>query len=1431
MTEADNLIKTSFLKKIVAFCFFSLISLLVFSLAQILLDKNPSFTGYDDNSQVLRSAENLKQSNRAKVLAAADERTDRQSLMTFNIETVFKKLLKVAGLKVEEEAEFAGTSTFNAASEFNDSVTFNGDVNLAENVTVSGPLTLLNDITGKNISLDLGTTGKLTASNVIYSLTAGDGISITSGQTPTITNDDPGSDQLIFSTIEVDGSGVTAGSNTDTLKFISGSGISLSRSGKEITISGTGIGWTTSGDYVILSDSTDTVGIGTATPNAKLEINSGSDDTSGLRFTQLTGGSTSISNPSGGKVLTVDAGGNVILVDDQTGGSQTAEEILPSASQGGTLYYNGSNWASSTNLYHYGGNVGIYETGPQGRLHVTTNYNVIGLVVERESGQTSNLTEWVDANFTAGDTPLSYIDTSGNFHGDVVGDVTGSINPSLTTGQLAFQGASGLSGDDGLFWDNTGKNLGIGTTDPGSKLQVAGNITPTVTDYDLGTSSLRWDLYANTINADNTITLTGLGIGTDNTVLILDSSNQVTTDEIDSRVWGSSLIDGSGTQNYLTKWSDSDSLTDSLVFDNGSSVGIGTSAVDHLLNVGGNMGLFADAYINWGSTDGSDGYGLRDNSGVIEYKNSTGDWATFASLSNDSYASHHDRVVDPSGGGTDTTIADAISNASAGDVIFIVPGTYSLSSNLSIDKSLTLLGAGRDATIVNGVDGSEATISIVDGVSDVQIKNMSITNAGSGSTDHVIQKLDNTAGGTGENYLFENLEISGGYRGIYMEDGDQTSIINCYIHDTGNIGVQVDSSNDLLVSDSVFESTGNSSVYLQSSWRAKITGNYIEEAGDDGIYLYGAYYSTVSNNTLFEVADVAIAAREADYSTITANVIQGNKSTDKTNMGIYLRQVDHLVISNNSMYRINGDGIDTYASVAITDVAITGNAIYDSEGYGMDLSLSAAGGNFTVTGNSLNDNDSYGIHLNNEFKNSLVANNIFTSNASGDILDDGGSGNIIGPNKVQSATNVMTLDNFTVTTAGQAAAVDGMVTKVVAGACSDAQFTADTNGLLCIDSTNGRIYFRYGDAWHYTDETAGFQIPDHETYSYDFENKRFDESSPMVEGDFLLPFVERYMEDGAVHALHTKFSDVKEIILSDLYEQVAGHEIEIQSLGEIADDKETLAALQLSLENFETRVLGLEDSLAAIETELEEATVDQKMVEQAILSDYLSKAELSSFAKLSYQLWTFVAEVTFKAKASFQGTAEFLAETIFHAETKFKDKAQFEAELVVDESTAGLVILKKGETEVAVNFTREYTNQPIITLTARGEAALKDNLSYTVMNESKTGFNIKINHAQDQDLEFAWHALAVEKTEADLEAALNNAGETDAAQPENSVDTDETPEISPTEAANSAATESAVVDMSEPTAAEEDGESNSETGSNTSEGEDANLLIQGQDKF
>ena len=98
------------------------------------------------------------------------------------------------------------------------------------------------------------------------------------------------------------------------------------------------------------------------------------------------------------------------------------------------------------------------------------------------------------------------------------------------------------------------------------------------------------------------ITLSGTGRiqGIDTVSATTDAANKA---YVDAHTSG---VDGTGTTNYIPKWSDSDTLTDSIVFDDGTSVGIGTASPDAQLhsNVAGgsiNYGMFTidtDTWLN-----------------------------------------------------------------------------------------------------------------------------------------------------------------------------------------------------------------------------------------------------------------------------------------------------------------------------------------------------------------------------------------------------------------------------------------------------------------------------------------------------------------------------------------------------------------------------------------------------------------------------------------------------------------------------------------------------------------------------------------------------------------------------------------------------------------------------------------------------------------
>ena len=120
-------------------------------------------------------------------------------------------------------------------------------------------------------------------------------------------------------------------------------------------------------------------------------------------------------------------------------------------------------------------------------------------------------------------------------------------------------------------------------------------------------------------------------------------------------------VDGNGTTNYISKWSDANTLTDSVIFDNGTNVGIGTSSPAAILDVRGtnagsqtlagiyaNNGTAASSSVALALTTGSDGTLGRIRGQIVA--DSDGDNAGYLAFTTRSAGSQSERMRITSGG-------------------------------------------------------------------------------------------------------------------------------------------------------------------------------------------------------------------------------------------------------------------------------------------------------------------------------------------------------------------------------------------------------------------------------------------------------------------------------------------------------------------------------------------------------------------------------------------------------------------------------------------------------------------------------------------------------------------------------------------------------------------------------------------------------------
>lgn len=347
-----------------------------------------------------------------------------------------------------------------------------------------------------------------------------------------------------------------------------------------------------------------------------------------------------------------------------------------------------SNGINESIVYDDGTKVGIGTASPQGRLDVNdnTNSSLYAMVrnVNGGNGAHAGIAIGNDANWNK----FIIFTNSSNRTAD-----GGAGNTTLRTdsGKLLL-GAGGVT----YHALDTNGNVGIGTTTPSEKLDISGNV-----------------------KTSGTATIGTLNTGTSDSIIV-ESSGLLQKRTIDSRAWGSSLVDGSGTTNYVAKWSDSDTITNSIVFDNGTNVGIGTTSPLQKFTVNGTSGfvdvMSLSSYITRTSTSGNSVWMQQDGTGRNHWYWNTfgGTLPVFTNAGEDASALTIHINNDGRGGSFFHRSASGVGK-NAGDAISWITTIYSDLSSFTWKGNTVWhsgndgTGSGLDADLLDGQSGSYYT--------------------------------------------------------------------------------------------------------------------------------------------------------------------------------------------------------------------------------------------------------------------------------------------------------------------------------------------------------------------------------------------------------------------------------------------------------------------------------------------------------------------------------------------------------------------------------------------------------------------------------------------------------------------------------------------------------------------------------------------------
>jgi parallel beta-helix repeat protein len=259
------------------------------------------------------------------------------------------------------------------------------------------------------------------------------------------------------------------------------------------------------------------------------------------------------------------------------------------------------------------------------------------------------------------------------------------------------------------------------------------------------------------------------------------------------------------------------------------------------------------------------------------------------------------------------TIQAAINAAQPGDLILIAPGIYK--ENLTIRKSIELRGA--DAGVI--VDGSRAR----------------------NTPTILIQRT--------RDVVIQNLEITGGRRGIQVERSRDVIIKNNLIQKNRRQGILVtdNSQGTQIIENKIFDTApdeGNvlgNGIILNGDKNAQVLKNFIARSAWSGLRLLSAV-AHIEGNTFEENQYYGIeiwpnwvdSPDVPSQATVLDNTLKGN-----VRAGIFITEESIAVIENNQILDTARDKDNQYGhGVWVADgaqVSLTGNVVAGSQGHGL----------------------------------------------------------------------------------------------------------------------------------------------------------------------------------------------------------------------------------------------------------------------------------------------------------------------------------------------------------------------------------------------------------------------------------------------------------------------------------------------------------------
>jgi parallel beta-helix repeat protein len=273
-------------------------------------------------------------------------------------------------------------------------------------------------------------------------------------------------------------------------------------------------------------------------------------------------------------------------------------------------------------------------------------------------------------------------------------------------------------------------------------------------------------------------------------------------------------------------------------------------------------------------------------------------------------------IVDDDGPADFHTVQEAINAAAQGDIIFVKAGTYY--ENVVVNKTISLIGEDKDATIIDGSRGITCSITACGGTVMTIISNKVIVhgftikggepNTGAGIDLRYVKYCNIT-----DNEIFDNGN------GINLFSSSHNFVCNNLIIQN-RFGILVSNSSSDSINENVITSNGVGIDLYDNSNDNNVSNNDIRNNSDGVVILIGCLNNSIIRNIVFNNSRSGILVDASDYNDICFNNIQGNSWGEiypgGTSLfsGIYIGYSSHIKIFGNNITNNKWCGIYIYSN-------------------------------------------------------------------------------------------------------------------------------------------------------------------------------------------------------------------------------------------------------------------------------------------------------------------------------------------------------------------------------------------------------------------------------------------------------------------------------------------------------------------------------------